>query len=287
MSETNLRIILLTHGADEEIINALAAIESVTLTGIFVETETVRYYNWREKIRRSIRYYGYFGTLAKFWRKLTSLGKRQERDEAALKKNLSRFSEVAQGRGVPIHYLANYHSEDSLALMRKANADLGIIYGTNILKESVYKIPRLGSINLHQGRVPYYRGGPPVFWELFNDETEVGVTVHFVEPKVDTGEVIIQKTFPLIYDYSYGLDYESFIADFRAKLMKRCPALMAEAVRQIAEGTVKPWRQNIELGRRYRLPIKKEKDEMKRRLKKRLSIASTVMVTQRLEQRGD
>lgn len=287
MSETNLRIILLTHGADEEIINSLTAIENVTLVGVFVETETVRHYNWREKLRRSIRYDGYFGTLVKFWHMLTGFGRQQENDEALMKKTQSRFGEVAQACGIPIHYLANYHSEEAIALMRKANADLGIIYGTNILKESVYKIPRLGSINLHQGRVPYYRGGPPVFWELFNDETEVGVTVHFVEPKVDTGEVIIQKTFPLIYDYSYGFDYESFITDFRAKLMKRCPALVAEAVRQIAEGTAKPWRQNTELGRRYRLPIKKEKDEMKRRLNKRRIAASTVMVTQRLEQRSD
>ncbi len=287
MSDPNFRIILLTHGADEEIINALAAIERVTLAGVIVETETTRRYGWREKLQRSIRYDGYFGTLTKFWRKLIRISKSQEDGGADIQIAQLRLSELAQKHGVPIHYVANYHSEEAISLIREAGADLGIIYGTNILKESVYKIPRLGSINLHQGRVPYYRGGPPVFWELFNDEKEVGITVHFVEPKVDTGEVIVQETVPMTYDYSYGTDYESFIADFRARLMKRCPILVAEAVKQIADGTAKPWRQDTELGRRYRLPVKREKDEMKRRLKMRQVFSSAVVIPQQMEQRGD
>ncbi len=73
--------------------------------------------------------------------------------------------------------------------MKSADADLGILYGTNIIKETVFSVPKLGSINIHQGLAPLYRGGPTVFWELFNDEKEVGITVHFVAAKVDTCDI--------------------------------------------------------------------------------------------------
>lgn len=286
MTNTSLKIILLTHGADDAIVKSLAEVDGAKLVGIFIETETVRQYGWREKLRRSIRYDGYLNTLAKFARKLFSHGTAIKGGENSMQQSRERLVEIADKYGVPVHFVDNYHSEMSISLMRSSNSDLGVIYGTNILKESVFKIPRLGSINLHQARVPYYRGGPPVFWELFNDEREVGITVHFVEPKVDTGEVIVQTTVPLNYDYSYGLDYDSFIADFRSRMMALCPQLVAEAVRQIAEGTARTWKQNLELGHRYRLPTRKEKDELVRRLKQRRKQVP-VVIPDRVSQRGD
>jgi methionyl-tRNA formyltransferase len=150
------------------------------------------------------------------------------------------------------------------------------VLGTNILKEPVFKIPRLGSINVHQGLAPFYRGGPPVFWELFNGESEVGLTVHFVEAKVDTGEIILQETVPLYYDYSYGLDFESYIADYRKQLIDRCARLVADAVRMIADGTATTRPQDVSLGKRYRLPIKREKDELRRRLRARRATGAAV-----------
>src|SRR5688572_31504720 len=46
----------------------------------------------------------------------------------------------------------------------------------------------------HKGRVPDYRGMPPAFWELWNDETSVGCTVHWVAEKLDTGDVVRETT---------------------------------------------------------------------------------------------
>jgi len=153
--------------------------------------------------------------------------------------------------------------------MRAANADLGILLGTNILRESVFKLPRLGSINLHQGLAPYYRGCPAIFWELYNGEREIGITVHFVESKVDTGDIILQRTVPLEYDYRYESDFEAFITDYRQRLVVPCANLIADAVQMIADGNEARHPQDCSLGKRYRLPIKKEKDELRRRLRER------------------
>ena len=155
-------------------------------------------------------------------------------------------------------------------MVKAANPDLGVIWGTNIIKESVFGIPRLGSINIHQGLAQLYRGGPQAFWELFNDEKEVGVTVHYVAAKVDTGDIILQTTIPLHYDFErYGLDFDAFLHDFRGKLAEVSAPLVAEAVHLISEDRAPRIPQDVSQGKRYRLPVKSEKDELRKRLRAR------------------
>ena len=187
-----------------------------------------------------------------------------------VRKGQNDLENCAEKLKIPLFKVENYHTESSINLLKETNADLGILYGTNIIKEAVFSIPKLGSINIHQGLAPFYRGGPTVFWELFNDEKELGITVHFVAPKVDTGDIILQKTVPLEYDFlRYGLDYEAFLQDFRASLKEPSAQLLAEAVRLISEGKEQRKKQDTRLGKRYKLPIKSEKDALLRVLKKR------------------
>ena len=280
MGEKKLRLILLTHGGVEMALERLIALDCATVSGIFIETDTVRRVGFREKVKRSIRYDGYAATAAKFARKL--FDRRAEGDLRATKSSHDSLRRIAEAHGIPIHFVSNYHSQDSIALMRAADADLGVILGTNILKESVFKIPRLGSINVHQGLAPYYRGCPAVFWELFNGEREVGLTVHFVESKVDTGDIVLQQTVPLEYDYSYGADFDSFITKYREGLVNACARLVADAVQALAQGTAALRTQDTSLGKRYRLPIKKEKDELKRRLRERRQVAAGRLLTERM-----
>ena len=48
----------------------------------------------------------------------------------------------------------------------------------------------MGSINLHKGKAPIYRGMPPGFWELYDGATTAGVTVHHVATKLDAGDIV-------------------------------------------------------------------------------------------------
>jgi folate-dependent phosphoribosylglycinamide formyltransferase PurN len=265
-----LRLIVLTHAGAEALLQKLSRLDSVQVVGVFVETEVNRrQYTVRERLQRSLRYDGYLATAAKLLRLMTRRNDSSTDPTAQLHAGQQVLGACAAELGIPLYYVSNYHSEESLTALRAMNADLGIIWGTNILKETVFNIPRLGSINIHQGLAPYYRGGPPVFWELFNDECEVGMTVHFVARQVDTGAILTQATLPLQYDYTYGLDFEAFIADFRTQMTPHCVRLMTDAVRMIADGSAQPRPQDTSLGKRYRLPIKQEKGEMRRRLQQR------------------
>jgi folate-dependent phosphoribosylglycinamide formyltransferase PurN len=267
-SDKKFRVILLTHGGAELVLGRLLDIEGVEVAGVFVETETTPQRGWREKLRRSVRYDGWAATASKLAGQL--LGRRAGEDAAAVEADRDALREMCAARGVPFHFVGNYHTAETAELLRAAGADLGVIYGTNIIRESVFRIPRLGSINLHQGLAPFYRGGPPVFWELYNGEREVGLTVHFVEAKVDTGAVLLQETVPLAYDDAHGDDFDAFIEAYTARLLRvRSAELVARAVRMIAEGAYEARPQDITRGKRYRLPVKREKDELRRRLRAR------------------
>jgi methionyl-tRNA formyltransferase len=256
-----MRVILLTHGGADLVIERLASLENVGLAGVFVETVTTPRRGAVEKLRRSIRYNGIHATARKLLPKRRGDGGQNASD---------RTGDTAAKFGIALREVENFHSDEAIALIKAADADLGVIYGTNIIKESVFSIPRLGSINLHQGLAPYYRGGPPIFWELFNGEAEVGLTVHFVAAKVDTGDVVFQKRIPLKYDPAFGLDFEAFVERFRACIREDSASLVADAVSAIASGDFQRISQDTTLGKRYRLPTKKEKDELRRRLKARL-----------------
>lgn len=264
-----MRVILLTHGQCEAVLERLLALEEAAVVGVFVETDIIRRYSLREALKRAIKYEGYRATLKNFARKLLGFGNSYDREVSATEMSRDRLREMAATHNVPLHFVSNFHTDDAIAMIRAATPDLGVIYGTNIIKESVFRIPRHGSINLHQGLAPFYRGGPPVFWELFNGEPEIGITVHFVEATVDTGRIISQETVPLIYNYAYKLDYETFIAEFCESIRERSANLVAESVRLIAQGTAQTRPQDTSLGKRYRLPTKLEKDELRQRLKQR------------------
>ncbi len=269
MNEKKFKVIILTHGNPNLLLELLAKLEGVEIAGVFVETGTQPERSFTEKFKRSIKYDGYLKTLKKFGVKIVGKTEGAE-DLETVRKNQEELAEFAEKLKIPIQKVENYHSAEAKKLLRESDADLGILYGTNIIKKEVFSIPKKGSINVHQGFAPDYRGGPSVFWELFNDEKEVGVTVHFVAAKVDTGDVILQKKFPLRYDFEkYGLDYENFLEDFRENLKQPMAEMIARAVGQIAAGTENRIKQDLSIGKRYRLPVKSEKDAMLRVLKER------------------
>ena len=259
--EKEFRVIVLTHGGADAVLRRLGRLSGVRVAGVFIEDKPAPQRSFTEKLRRSVKYDGFWGTVGKTLRRNGGVAAAPAEDAT---------ERTAREVGIPVQVVSDFHSDAAIASMRSAGADLGVIYGTNIIKETVFSVPRLGSINLHQGLAPIYRGSAPVFWELNNGESEVGITVHRVAAKVDAGDIVMQDTIPLRYDFErYDLDFERFIDDFRAGIREQCAALVAESVRRIADGSADFRPQDISLGNRYKLPTKREKDELKRRLRER------------------
>lgn len=68
-----------------------------------------------------------------------------------------------------------------------------VVYFDQILKEEIINIPKLGCINFHMALAEEYRGCYPTTWTLINGETYTGVTLHYIDKGIDSGDIIAQK----------------------------------------------------------------------------------------------
>ncbi|HWB42190.1 MAG TPA: formyltransferase family protein [Gemmatimonadales bacterium] len=135
---------------------------------------------------------------------------------------------------VHLHY-PDLHAPESLACVRSLRPDLGLVFACYRLRHSLFGIPRLGTLNLHLGRAPEFRGSSPGFYELLEGVSEVGVTVHRVDDGLDSGPILLQRGVPL--DLAPREDPIRYLAAFQAEvLVPAGAALLADAVRQVARG---------------------------------------------------
>lgn len=171
-------------------------------------------------------------------------------------------------RAIKRHHFRDFHDKDCLEFLRDLQPDLGVIAGTYILKEAVFAIPRLGSINLHTGKVPKYRGAAPAFWELLNGESEVGITIHKVVAQIDAGSVLLRETYPL--DIAPEGDPMDYIERYRRHVLRpNGVRMLAEAVAKIADGTVQEQPQDHACAKIYKTPDYKAICDLRRQVRLR------------------
>ncbi|MDR0630476.1 MAG: hypothetical protein LBF70_00335 [Holosporales bacterium] len=90
------------------------------------------------------------------------------------------------------------NSEEFISLLKTYNADLFVSMSFNqIFKSEIINLPMLKSINCHAGKLPFYRGRNVLNWALINDEEEFGITVHYIDEGIDTGDIILQRIFSI------------------------------------------------------------------------------------------
>lgn len=84
------------------------------------------------------------------------------------------------------------------ALVREWEVDLLLnVHSLHIVADAVIAAPRIGAFNLHPGPLPSYAGLNTPGWAIYNGETEYGVTVHWMQPGIDTGPIAFEERFPM------------------------------------------------------------------------------------------
>ena len=100
--------------------------------------------------------------------------------------------------------LADINKSGSLNKIKTFNCDLLVSMSYNqIFKKEIIQLTKNGIINCHAGKLPFYRGRNILNWVLINDEKEFGITVHFVDKGIDTGDIIIQDIFEITDSDTY------------------------------------------------------------------------------------
>jgi methionyl-tRNA formyltransferase len=162
----------------------------------------------------------------------------------------------------------DFHSPAAREHLSDLRPDLGVVAGTYILRDGIFDIPRYGCINLHSGKAQLYRGAAPAFWELYNGETEVGITIHRVSPAVDAGDVLRQEIFAL--DSAPAGDPMTYIERYRRDVLRpNGVRMLVDVVRDIAAGTAIATPQDHSTARTYRAPDYKAARELRARVRRR------------------
>jgi folate-dependent phosphoribosylglycinamide formyltransferase PurN len=176
--------------------------------------------------------------------------------ELRLRKQLASLSDR-------IRYVVDIHAPEVVEQMRELDADLGLVYGSPILREEVFEAPRLGSLGIHHGKVPEYRGNKTTFWAMYNGEEVAGVTIQKINAGLDTGEIVKEGT------VSIGRRSRQAVWN---ELEELGLDLYLEAIHEVRSGTVQLRPQSGPKGKLYRNP--KLGDLMRfylRRLKQRFA----------------
>ncbi len=144
---------------------------------------------------------------------------------------------IADDMGVPIYRVENINTESFIAILKSYNADLFVVDSFDqIFRKKILDLPRFGVINCHSGKLPFYRGKCPIIWAIINGENEFGITVHFMDEGIDTGDIILQRTVEITDEDDYRT--------LSSKDAEICGEMVFEAVRLIAFGDLKTKKQS-------------------------------------------
>ncbi len=109
----------------------------------------------------------------------------------------SAVKEYALENNLNLFQPTNLKDESFLEELKSLNANLQVVVAFRMLPEVVWKMPSLGTFNLHASLLPNYRGAAPINWAIINGESKTGVTTFFIDDKIDTGAMILSKETPI------------------------------------------------------------------------------------------
>jgi methionyl-tRNA formyltransferase len=142
----------------------------------------------------------------------------------------SAVKKFAESSSLPVLQPGNLRDPEFLSSLRALNADLFIVVAFRMLPEAVWKMPPMGTINLHASLLPHYRGAAPINHVLINGETTTGVTTFFINENIDTGNLLLREETQI-----YPLENAG---DLHDRLMKTGARLVIRTLEGIATDSI-------------------------------------------------
>lgn len=122
------------------------------------------------------------------------------------------LAQLAWEHNIPVFLVGDISSPDTVELLESLQFDLGIVACFPMrLPQEILSVPRFGFLNLHPSLLPAYRGPFPLFWAFRHGVQDSGITLHYVDSGMDTGD-IVQQTNVFIPDGIGSKEADSLFA---------------------------------------------------------------------------
>lgn len=237
-----IRVVLFTSGPSlehgvKQFITRLDSHPEIELVAVFCQTER---WGWWAVVQDRWRRRGVLAIPLLLVNGGSHLGRflRRPHQEITLSRQLKRLADR-------LHTIPDIHAEPVLVQVQTLKPDLGLSYGSPILKPALFDLPRLGTLGIHHGKVPQYRGKKTTFWAMYNGEKNAGVTIQKINAGLDTGE-IVQEGEVIIGGRTPGQVWQA--------LEKVGLDLYVQAILQMKAGTAQLRPQTGRKGKLYRDP---------------------------------
>ena len=143
------------------------------------------------------------------------------------------IAQLCRAYGIHCAPVNNPNSSGYVSELKRRSPDCLIsVACPYILREEVLSVASQGCINIHHAPLPLYKGMMPTFWQLYHGETDVGLTIHYMDARVDEGEALYQTRLEI----RHGETLHELIC--RSK--RHAAHCLAEVLRRLAAGEVKP-----------------------------------------------
>jgi methionyl-tRNA formyltransferase len=144
----------------------------------------------------------------------------------------SAVKEFAEFSYLPILQPASLRDPAFIEELQSFKADIFIVVAFRMLPEIVWRMPTIGTINLHASLLPHYRGAAPINHVLINGETTTGVTTFFIDDKIDTGNILKREEMTIFPVDNAG--------DLHTRLMNLGARLIIKTLGAISENKINP-----------------------------------------------
>lgn len=139
----------------------------------------------------------------------------------------SAVKQWALDHNIPVLQPVKLKDEQFLSELALLNAQLFVVVAFRMLPEVVWKMPPLGTINLHASLLPRYRGAAPINHAVMNGESMTGLTTFLLDHKLDTGSILFQEAIAIGDDDTAGDLHDKMLPVGAALVVKTCEALFA------------------------------------------------------------
>lgn len=144
----------------------------------------------------------------------------------------SAVKEFAEYSSIPVMQPENLKDPDFTKKLQDLNADVFVVVAFRMLPETVWKIPPIGTINLHASLLPHYRGAAPINRAIINGEAITGVTTFLIDDKIDSGLILLKEEIPIFPFENAG--------NLHDRLMKLGARLVIRTLNAFIENKMKP-----------------------------------------------
>lgn len=149
---------------------------------------------------------------------------------------------VAKELKIPVYYVKNHNDKRCIRILERLKPDLILLWGTAIIRKKILDIPRIGTLNSHYAILPKIRGMNATEWSILMGE-ETGITIHFVSPGVDLGDIL--------YINRFEIEKGDSLESIRLKCQKATSSAFVKVVQDIKEDKLIPIKQREDDGKQY------------------------------------